>query len=68
MLDALNPQLSRNLVSSKVDVADGITYYTYELNNPATKFANRRLIKVAVGEKKLLAGVQLSGCRYRATL
>lgn len=47
VLDALNPQLSRNLVSTVVEQHDDKSYYTYELNNTATKFANRRLIKVA---------------------
>jgi hypothetical protein len=47
VLDALNPQLSRNLVNTSVEQHDQKTYYTYELNNTATKFANRRLVKVA---------------------
>ena len=46
----------RNLVKSSADVdGNDTTYYTYELNNTATKFANRRIIKVAVGAGKLIA-------------
>ena len=48
VLDALNPQLGRNLVGTAVEQHDQHTYYTYELNNTATKFANRRLIKVSL--------------------
>jgi len=56
VLTALNPQLLRNLVNTSTDVdGNGTTYYTYELNNAATKFANRRVIKVAIGEGKLIA-------------
>ncbi|KAK3236626.1 hypothetical protein CYMTET_53241, partial [Cymbomonas tetramitiformis] len=53
VLDALNPQLARNLVESSSETVQtpgdsdprGTTYYTYVLNNTATKFANRRIIK-----------------------
>eukprot|EP00241_Pyramimonas_parkeae_P020002 CAMPEP_0114321286 /NCGR_PEP_ID=MMETSP0059-20121206/26483_1 /TAXON_ID=36894 /ORGANISM="Pyramimonas parkeae, Strain CCMP726" /LENGTH=171 /DNA_ID=CAMNT_0001448929 /DNA_START=134 /DNA_END=649 /DNA_ORIENTATION=- len=49
VLRALNPQLQKNLVqaASTMD-SEGRNYYTYELNNTATKFANRRIIKVAI--------------------
>ncbi len=54
VLKALNPQLAQRLASAQAEAVGGTTYYTYELNNTQTKFANRRLIKLAIAGGELI--------------